>query len=75
MTVKSVFDYHQLAVARGAMKMHCVGVRIMGGPDHGQAVEIIKKITGRTVRLDNDCTCVARQSRDDGTGGPRGQTR
>lgn len=63
-----IADKHALKIARDTMRMHCVGARIMGGPDHADAARTIKQLTGITAPLDEDCTCVARQSRDDNTG-------
>jgi len=41
----SVPDQHQLKVARATLKMSEVGARIMGGPNHVEAREIIKRLT------------------------------
>ena len=43
----SVPEQHQLKVARSTMRMHCVGARIMGGPDHLRSVNIIRNLTGK----------------------------
>ena len=55
----NVPEQHQLKIARSTMRMHCVGARIMGGPDHLRAVNIIRNLTGKHVKLHNDCTCPA----------------
>ena len=39
----SVFDKHQLNIARKTLKMSEIGARIMGGMTHEEAREIIKK--------------------------------
>ncbi len=53
----SVPERHQLKIARGSMRMHCVGVSIMGGPNHYQAADIIERLSGAIVGIDADCTC------------------
>ena len=63
-----IADKHALKIARDTMRMHCVGARVAGGPNHADAARTIKQLTGITATLDADCTCVARQSRDDNTG-------
>jgi hypothetical protein len=50
-------ERNQLSVARGSMRMHCMGVRIMGGPNHYEAAEIIHRLTGVFVAIDAGCTC------------------
>ena len=53
----SVPERHQLKVARSTMSMHCVGARIMGGPNHVQSAKIIHELSGVFVNIDADCTC------------------
>ena len=53
----SVPERHQLTIAKSTMRMHCVGALIMGGMNHKTAVGVIKKLTGKIVSLDSDCTC------------------
>ena len=40
----SVFDKHQIKIAKETLKMSEVGARIMGGMTHDQAKEILKKL-------------------------------
>lgn len=54
----SVADQHVLKISRDSMRMHCAGVRIMGGPNHRQAAENIARITGKRVKCAPDCNCV-----------------
>jgi hypothetical protein len=64
----SIPEKHQLNVACRTMKMHCTGARIMGGMGdnpHRRAAEIIHRLTGKSARIDPDCTCVARQGKGD----------
>ena len=44
------FQTHQLAIARKTLRLSCPGVRILGGPNHAEAIRIIAKLTGK--RLD-----------------------
>ena len=46
----SVFDKHQLAIAKKTLKLSDVGAIIMGGMTKDEAREVIKKLTGRTVK-------------------------
>ena len=46
----SVFDKHQLAIAKKTLTYSDVGAKIMGGPTKVEAREIIKRLTGRTPR-------------------------
>jgi hypothetical protein len=46
----SVPEKHQLKVALQTLKYSDVGARIMGGPTKVEAREIIKRLTGRTVK-------------------------
>ena len=50
-------ERHQLKIARATMRMHCVGARIMGGPNHHESVRIIADLTGAIIGIDADCTC------------------
>lgn len=43
----SVSDRHQLKVARDTLKLSADGARIMGGPTHAEARDIIYRLTGR----------------------------
>ena len=43
----SVFDKHQLKIARSTLKMSDVGALIMGGPTKTEAVQIILRLTGK----------------------------
>lgn len=54
----SVPDQHVLKISRQSLRMNCVGVRIMGGPDHKQAADNILRITGKRVALDAGCSCL-----------------
>lgn len=58
----TVPEQHQLKIARASMKMHCTGIRIMGGPDHVESAFIIARLTGKFTKLDPDCTCVSRNT-------------
>ncbi len=55
----TVPEKHALKIARDTMKMHCIGVRVMGGPNHVDAVAGIKRLTGKRVALHEDCDCEA----------------
>ena len=57
MTELSVPDQNRLKVARDTMRMHCIGAMNMGGMNHVGAVKAIHELTGKTVKLPNDCTC------------------
>jgi hypothetical protein len=46
----SVFDRHQLKIARDTLKMSDAGARIMGGPTKAEAREIIIRLTGRAPK-------------------------
>ena len=46
----SVFDKHQLAIARKTLTYSGAGAKIMGGPTKAEAREIIKRLTGRTPK-------------------------
>ena len=43
----SVFDKHQLKIARDTLKMSDIGIQIMGGMTKQEAREIIFKLTGK----------------------------
>jgi len=43
----SVYEKHQLKIARSTLKMSEIGARIMGGPNHEEAKEIILRLTGK----------------------------
>ena len=53
----SVPERHQLKIARASMTKHCVGVAILGGPNHQRSADIIHDLTGQIVGIDADCTC------------------
>ena len=48
----SVFDKHQLAVARKTLTYSDVGASIMGGPSKEEARQIILKLTGKPAKED-----------------------
>ena len=48
----SVFDKHQLRIARKTLKMSDVGVLVMGGMTKQEARIIIKKFTGKDIKED-----------------------
>jgi len=43
----TVFDKHQLKIARATLKMSDAGARIMGGQTKDQARAIIRRLTGK----------------------------
>jgi len=43
----SVFDRHQLKIARDTLKLSDIGAAILGGPTKDEARQIIKRFTGR----------------------------
>lgn len=45
-----IFDKHQLKIARRTLQLSDVGVLILGGMTKDQAREIIKRLTGKTVK-------------------------
>lgn len=58
--ILSVFDRHQLAIARQTLKMPDAMVRVMGGPSKAEARKIIERITGKPPR-ENPATPKARR--------------
>ena len=48
----SVFDKHQLNIARKTLRMSNVVAKIMGGMTKEEAREIIKRLTGRAAKED-----------------------
>ena len=48
----SVFDHHQLKIARDTLKMSDIGARCMGGPTKEEARKIIERITGKKPKED-----------------------
>lgn len=50
-------EKHQLKIARASLKLSCIGCKMLGGPNHAEAVGIIHELTGCFVNLDADCTC------------------
>ena len=53
----TVPDTHKLKIAYRNMRLVCVGTMVLGGPNHKQAQEIIRDLTGKKVALPADCTC------------------
>ena len=49
------FERHQLKIAKDSMKLSCIGCWIMGGPNHVEAANIIKKLTGKVIK--GTCEC------------------
>jgi len=43
----SIFEKHQLAIAKKTLKMNDVFSLVMGGPDKEEAREIVKRLTGK----------------------------
>lgn len=54
-------EKHQLKVAKDSMRMHCPAIRIMGGPDHVDAVRIIDRLAGKAVPFPKGCNCQIRR--------------
>lgn len=48
---------NQLKIARDTAKLSCIGVRIMGGPNHFESAAIIHRLTGVFVNIEAGCTC------------------
>jgi len=48
----SVFDKHQLAIARKTLTYSYEGAKVMGGPSKEEAREIIKRLTGKEPNED-----------------------
>lgn len=48
---------HQLRIAIDTMRLSCIGARIMGGPNHAEAVRIIGLKTGRQPFTPAGCEC------------------
>jgi hypothetical protein len=46
----SVFEKHQLSIAYSTLKMSEIGAFIMGGMNHKEARDIIKKLTGKEIK-------------------------
>lgn len=46
----TVPEHHQLKIALATLRMPEAMANVMGGPNHQEAIEIIKRLTGRTVR-------------------------
>jgi len=53
----SVFDRHQLKIARDTLKLDdtVAALHILGGPDKDEARAIIRRITGRAPVEKEDC--------------------
>ena len=47
-------ERHQLKIARSTLKMTSIGAAIMGGMTKPEAREIVFKLTGRKVKIEND---------------------
>lgn len=45
----SVFEQHQLAIARRTLKLNDVFVRVLGGMTKNEARAIIKRLTGKNA--------------------------
>jgi hypothetical protein len=43
----SIFDFHQLKIARATLKMHDAGAAIMGGMTKDEARKVIRRLTGK----------------------------
>ncbi len=50
-------ERHQLRIAKASMQKHCVGLAVIGGPNHFEAVRIIERLSGAIVGIDAGCTC------------------
>ena len=50
----SVFEKHQLRIARDTLKMSDAGAGIMGGPSRAEAKEIILRLTGKPAKEPSD---------------------
>lgn len=48
----SVSEKHQLKIAKDTLKMHDAIAKVMGGPSKEEARNIIKKLTGKTIKED-----------------------
>jgi len=46
----TVFDQHQLKIARRTLQMSDAGARIMGGMTKAEARAVIKKFTGKSAK-------------------------
>jgi len=46
----SVFEKHQLKIARRTLELSDVGALILGGPSKKEAKEIIKRLTGKEAK-------------------------
>ena len=53
----AVPERHQLRIAKASMAKHCVGLAILGGPNHYESARIIERLSGAIVGIDADCTC------------------
>ena len=53
MSKLSVFDKHQLKIARDTLKLSDVGALILGGMTKQEAVKVIKNLTGKIVELED----------------------
>jgi len=50
----TVFEKHQLAIARKTLTLSDVGARIMGGMTKQEARDIIRKLTGKAPRITSE---------------------
>ena len=46
----SVFDIHQLRIAKSTLRMTDEGANVMGGPSKAEARRIILKLTGKKAK-------------------------
>jgi hypothetical protein len=46
----SVFEYHQLRIAKATLRMTDEGANVMGGPTKAEARKIILKLTGKKAK-------------------------
>ena len=46
----TVPEKHQLKIAKATLNMSEIGARIMGGPNHEEAREIILRLTGKSAK-------------------------
>lgn len=46
----SVFEYHQLRIAKATLRMTDEGANVMGGPSKAEARRIILKLTGKRMK-------------------------
>lgn len=54
--MRAVSDNHLLGIARKTLKLNCFGARVMGGPNHAEAVRILARFGIRAAKPAG-CTC------------------